>query len=163
MQSHARRSAAITALLVLFADQLSKAWAAASLPYGKQLSVISGLLWFRLLTNTGATFSLLPGHNLLFSAATLLVLLAIGMILLRGYVSGALSLVALGAVAGGALGNLVDRVRIAGVVDFIQVRFWPTDFNLADVAIRAGVVALLLGLLLERRRQPLSARPDSTA
>lgn len=52
---------------------------------------------------------------------------------------GLLAPAALGAALGGAAGNLVDRVRRGGVVDFIDLRFWPV-FNLADVAIVAGVL-----------------------
>jgi signal peptidase II len=62
-----------------------------------------------------------------------------------------LGAVALGAVAGGAISNLIDRVRLGSVVDFIEVHLWPTDFNLADTAIRLGVVVFVLALLLDRR------------
>jgi len=144
--------AGIAAALVLIADQLSKAWAAASLQPARQVTIVPGWLWLRLLRNSGATFSLLRGHNLLFAIATVLVLVAIGVILARAYVTNPLSTISLGAVAGGALGNLVDRVRMGSVVDFILVRLWPTDFNLADVGIRLGVLAFLLGLLLDRGR-----------
>jgi lipoprotein signal peptidase len=62
--------------------------------------------------------------------------------------------VALGAIVGGALGNLVDRVRFGAVTDFIEVRVWPTDFNLADAAIRLGVVVFLIALLWQIARSP---------
>ncbi len=55
--------------------------------------------------------------------------------------------------AGGATSNLVDRVRLGGVIDFIEVHGWPTDFNLADAAIRLGVVLVALALLLDLRRR----------
>ncbi|MDQ6882767.1 MAG: signal peptidase II [Candidatus Dormibacteraeota bacterium] len=141
-----------SALLLLIIDQASKVWATASLPPGRELTVVPGLLWFRLLTNTGATFSLLRGYNLLFGIATVLVLFAVGVILLRGYAASLPSVIGLGAVAGGAMGNLVDRVRLGGVVDFILVPIWPADFNLADLGVRLGVALFLTGLLLDRRR-----------
>jgi signal peptidase II len=145
------------AALVIVLDQSSKAWAAATLPAGGgQVVGVPDWLWFRLLRNTGATFSLLGDYNLLFAAATLLVLLAIWLVLQRGYLADRLSVVALGAVAGGAGGNLVDRVRLGGVVDFIHVRLWPTYFNLADVAVRLGVLTILARIaidLLARRRR----------
>jgi signal peptidase II len=111
---------------------------------------VRGWLWFRLLKNTGGTFSLLRNHNLFFILASLLVLVAIAFLLARAYFSHPVGVLALGAIAGGAAGNLVDRVRLAGVVDFIQVRWWPTYFNLADVAVRIGVLTFLVALLLER-------------
>ncbi|HEV2013719.1 MAG TPA: signal peptidase II [Candidatus Dormibacteraeota bacterium] len=145
--------AATIALLVVTADQASKAWAQGSLRPGHQVTVIHGWLWFRLATNTGATLGLLSGHNWLFAATSLLVVAAVALLVLRGTVGGVLGITALGAVAGGAVGNLADRVRLGSVIDFIEVRFWPTDFNLADAAIRLGVVLLLLALLLDLRRR----------
>jgi signal peptidase II len=87
----------------------------------------------------------------------LVILGAIVMLALRGNAGGVLGLGALGAVAGGALGNLVDRLRLGAVTDFIEVRYWPTDFNLADAAIRLGVVLFLLVLLLDWTRRPRRA------
>ena len=145
--------AATIALLVVGADQASKAWAQGSLRLGQQLTVVHGWLWFRLVTNTGATLGLLSGHNWLFVVASLLVVAAVAVLVVRGTVGGVLGIAALGAVAGGAVGNLADRVRLGRVIDFIEVRFWPTDFNLADAAIRLGVVLLLVALLLDLRRR----------
>jgi signal peptidase II len=158
MASSHRRAwiAAAIALVVVAADQASKAWAQGSLRPDHEINVIPGWLWFRLTTNSGASLGLLRGHNLLFVAVSTLVVVAVAAIVLRG-VSGALGAVALGAVAGGATSNLVDRVRLGSVIDFIEVHLWPTDFNLADVAIRLGVVVFVLTLLLDRRWR---SRPD---
>jgi signal peptidase II len=153
MPRHALARAALVAILVVAADQASKAWATARLEPEQRVTVVPGWLWFRLLKNSGATFSVLRGYNLFFGIATLLVIVAIVVILWRGYVSDPLSIIALGAVAGGAVGNLVDRIRVAGVTDFILIRVWPADFNLADVAIRLGVLSLLVGVALEQLRR----------
>ena len=149
-------TAAAIALLVLAADQASKAWAMASLPRGREVTVITGWLWFRLTTNTGATLGLLSGHNGLLIAVSLLVAAAVVVLVLRAHVSGALGAAAAGSIGGGAVSNLVDRVRLGGVIDFIEVRVWPTDFNLADAAIRIGVVLFVLALLLDLRRRSRS-------
>jgi len=146
------RIAAVAALLVVAADQVSKAWAQASLRPDHEITVIPGWLWFRLTSNSGASLGLLRGHNLLFVAASTLVLLAVAAIVLRG-APGVLGAAALGAVAGGATSNLVDRLRLGSVIDFIEVHLWPTNFNLADTAIRLGVVVFVLTLLLELRRR----------
>ena len=137
------------------ADQVSKWWAGGVLPPGRQVSVISGWLWFRLTSNTGATLGLLRGHNLIFLVVSTLVVVAVIVVVLRGAAPGVFGAAALGAVAGGATGNVVDRIRVGGVIDFIEVHGWPTTFNLADAAIRIGVVLLLLALLLDlgRRRR----------
>jgi signal peptidase II len=147
-------TAAAIALLVIIADQVSKAWAQGSLSPRHEVTVISGWLWFRLTRNSGATLGLLSGHNELFLAASLLVAAAIVVIMLRGNPGGVLGVAGLGAVAGGAISNLIDRIRLGGVVDFIEVHLWPTDFNLADAAIRLGVVLFVVALLLELSRRP---------
>jgi signal peptidase II len=144
------RIAAAIALVVVALDQASKAWAQGSLRPDHETTVISGWLWFRLTSNSGASLGLLRGHNLLFVVVSALVVLAVAAIVLRG-APGTLGAVALGAVAGGATSNLVDRVRLGSVIDFIEVHLWPTDFNLADAAIRLGVLVFVLTLLLDRR------------
>ncbi len=144
---------ASVAVLVLVLDQASKAWARAGLTPGHEVVVVPGWLWFRLASNTGATLGLGTGHNDLFAAVSLVIVGAIVVLALRGNADGVLGIGALGAVAGGAVSNLVDRVRLGGVADFIEVDHWPTDFNLADAAIRLGVVLFLLALLLDWTRR----------
>jgi signal peptidase II len=144
---------AALALFVLAADQSTKAWAQQALTPGRQVTAIPGWLWFQLTSNTGASLGLLSGHNLVFLAVSALLVGAVVVVLLRGVAAGVFGAGALGAVAGGATSNLVDRVRLGRVIDFIEVHGWPTDFNLADAAIRLGVVLFLLVLLLGLRRR----------
>lgn len=144
--------AAAIALFVLATDQASKAWAQGSLRADHEVTVIPGWLWFRLTSNSGASLGLFRGHNLLFVVVSTLVVVAVAVIVLRG-APGVLGAAALGAVAGGATGNIVDRVRLGSVIDFIEVHLWPTDFNLADAGIRLGVVVFVLTLVLGRRRR----------
>src|ERR1700694_5577324 len=120
-------AAAIT-LFVLATDQASKAWAQGSLRADHEIMVVPGWLWFRLTSNSGATLGLLRGHNLLFIAVSALVVVAVAVIVLRG-APGVLGAVALGAVAGGAIGNLIDRVRLGSVIDFIEVHLSPIEFH----------------------------------
>ena len=146
-------AAGAIAVLVIAADQATKVWAQGSLRPDHEVTVITGWLWFRLTSNSGASLGLFRGHNLFFLAVSILVVVAVAVIVLRG-APGAAGAVALGAVAGGATSNLVDRVRLGSVIDFIEVHLWPTDFNLADAAIRLGVVVFLLTLVLGWRRRP---------
>jgi signal peptidase II len=148
---------ATISLVVLVLDQASKAWARSGLTLGHKVTVIPGWLWVRLATNTGATLGLGTGNNELFTVLALIIVVAIAVLAMRGNVGGGLGIVALGAVAGGDLGNLVDRVRLGYVTDFIEVRLWPADFNLADAAIRIGVVLFVLALLRDWTRRPRHA------
>ena len=152
---------AAIALMVLVLDQAGKAWARSALTPGHEITVIPGWLWFRLASNSGATLGLGTGYNALFAALALVIVGAIAVLAARGNVGGMLGVGALGAVAGGALGNLVDRFRLGSVTDFIEVHYWPTDFNFADAAIRVGVVLFLLALLLDWTRRPRRASVDA--
>ena len=147
-------TAAAVALLVVAVDQATKLWAQQALSPGREVTVIDGWLWFKLISNSGASLGLLQGHNALFLAVSTLLLGAVVVVLLRGAATGGVGAAALGAVGGGTTSNLLDRVRLGSVIDFIEVHGWPTDFNLADAAIRVGVVLFLLALLLRLRRHP---------
>jgi len=149
------------ALLVIAADQATKVWARGSLRPDHEVTVISGWLWFRLTSNSGASLGLLRGHNLVFLVASILVVVAVAVVVIRG-APGTVGAAALGAVAGGASSNLIDRVRLGSVIDFIEVHLWPTDFNLADAAIRLGVLVFVLTLLFGRSwrsRRNAASRP----
>jgi signal peptidase II len=148
-------TAGVVAVLVIGADQGSKLWAQRSLQTDREITVISGWLWFRLTSNSGASLGLLRGHNLLFVAVSAIVVVAVAVIVLRG-TPGTVGEAALGAVAGGAISNLIDRIRLGSVIDFIEIHLWPTDFNLADAAIRLGVLVFVLTLLIGRRRRAKS-------
>ncbi len=165
MATMARRRDVLTsgaiAPLVIAADQATKVWARGSLRPDHEVTVISGWLWFRLTSNSGASLGLLRGHNLVFLVASILVVAAVAVVVIRG-APGTVGAAALGAVAGGASSNLIDRVRLGSVIDFIEVHLWPTDFNLADAAIRLGVLVFVLTLLFGRSwrsRRNAASRP----
>jgi signal peptidase II len=151
------------AALVLAADQATKSALVAASPRGNG----SGLVSFRLVRNTGASFGIGSGHPLLITL-TAAAILAVAVALLLRTSSRAVSL-SLAAVAGGAAGNLADRLfRAPGlgrgaVVDWIHVSFYPPTFNLADVAIRLGalvaVIAVIAPQLTTRRRTTGLASP----
>lgn len=126
--------------VVVALDQLTKAWVLASLAPDDKVNVFFGVD-LRLVKNTGVAFGVLAGNGKL-------VLIAVGAAmagLLAYFVSNIHKpglWLPVGAVFGGALGNLADRVRIDGVTDFIDPVLWPA-FNLADVCIVLGVLGVL--------------------
>lgn len=133
---------AVTAVLVLIADQLTKEWALARL-VDDPLYLVGRSVLLRVTYNSGGAFGLLPGAPGFFLVATVIVMGAV--LVWARTLSGWPSAVALGLVLGGGAGNLADRIvrSTPGVVDWIDVGWWPV-FNLADSAIVCGVVALLL-------------------
>lgn len=147
---------AVTAIALFAADQASKAAVAATLPIGGEVPLIGDLLQLWHVQNRGAAFSLLQGEMLLFVVVTVF---AVGMIAyfhrtLRG--RGTWLHALLGLQLGGALGNLVDRLRQGYVTDFISVGIgdlrWPT-FNFADAAIVIGIGALAVYLVMRPDRE----------
>ena len=124
-------------------DQLTKQLALDRLADGP-VHVIDGVLSWNLSYNSGGAFGLLQGFPEFFLVATIVVA---GLILIWARsIEGTAHVLPLGLVLGGGLGNVFDRVvRDTGdrVVDFIDLHVWPV-FNIADSAIVAGVLALLI-------------------
>ncbi len=139
----------VSAAIVLGLDLITKWTASVTLESGRSIPILGDVFRFTLVHNSGAAFGLFPGRGnafVFFSAA------AIGLILLlvwRLPARSRIELIALGAILGGALGNLQDRLRVGFVIDFIDVGLghlrWPV-FNVADAAVTLGVVLLLLGV-----------------
>jgi signal peptidase II len=128
-------------LLVLAVDQAAKAVVEAQLVPGQQVDVL-GPLGLTLSHNRGVAFGLAGGAGVGLVLTTVAALALIGYLFARNPTRPGMW-VASGLLAGGALGNLVDRVRADQVTDFIEVGSWP-PFNLADVAITCGVVMIVL-------------------
>jgi signal peptidase II len=144
-----RLALAGVAALVLAADQVTKSAVVAANPHGSGNG--SGLVSLRLVRNTGASFGIGSGHPLLITLAAAAIL-AVAVALLFRASSRAVAL-SLAAVAGGAAGNLADRLfRAPGlgrgaVVDWIHVSFYPPTFNLADIAIRLGALIAVIAAI----------------
>ena len=127
--------------VVVAADQAAKAAIEPHLVPGEEIDVL-GPIGLTLSHNRGVAFGLASGAGVGLVLVTLLALGVIGYLFSRN--SGRPGMwVAAGLLAGGALGNLADRVRADAVTDFIAVGSWP-PFNLADIAITCGVILLVL-------------------
>jgi signal peptidase II len=145
------------------ADQATKAIVSSSLALGESVEVI-GPLSIHHVQNSGIAFGLFPTAT---SGVIVLTAIAVTWMLVFFARSGGrhpILPVALGLLLGGSLSNLIDRVRLGHVTDFLDFRFWPA-FNLADAFIVAGVAVLIGALLLAdrepRRLKTISAHPRS--
>jgi signal peptidase II len=130
--------------LVIVIDQAAKALIEANLVPGEHVDVL-GPLGFTLAHNRGVAFGLASGGGTALVVLTVAALLFVGVLFARNPTRPGMW-VAVGLLAGGALGNLADRVRAGAVTDFIDVLSWP-PFNLADVAITLGVLVLALSYI----------------
>jgi signal peptidase II len=149
------------ALAALFADQLTKHIVSSRLALGEEVAVI-GPFSIHHVQNSGIAFGL-------FASATSFVILltgiAVAWMLLFFARSGArhpILPVGLGLVIGGSGSNLVDRVRLGHVTDFLDLRFWPA-FNLADTFIVVGVGILLVALVSAERQPRLRRTAPKTS
>ncbi len=132
------------AAAVLAADQVTKALVRGAIAPGDQRRVIPGLVSLVHAQNSGVAFSLLTGSGAGVVIITLAVLAGLVAFHARNRSRGLLW-IATGMIVGGALGNLVDRVREGSVTDFVKLPAWPA-FNLADSAITLAVIGLILTL-----------------
>jgi signal peptidase II len=157
----------LLAALVLAADQGSKFWIlrGLDLPDRGQVPVIPGFLDLAMVWNHGVTFGLFQAGNGIgqIVLAAIAIVVVVGLLVWLRRAETLLVAASIGAIAGGALGNVADRFRFGMVVDFIHVHWgaldpFPFVFNIGDSAIVLGVAALLLESVLPAR-QRLQAKP----
>ncbi|MBL7130698.1 MAG: signal peptidase II [Candidatus Omnitrophica bacterium] len=143
-------------ILVVVFDQLSKILFSHILPLDKTIPVIKNFFHLTLIHNTGIAFGVLKG-----SSKTILIVTIIGLGLIiyslkKDFLTFKHSLspktlfirkMAIGFIIGGAVGNMIDRLRLGYVVDFLDFRIWPV-FNLADSFITIGAVILFWNLFI---------------
>ncbi len=137
----------LTALAVLGIDQLTKNLALGGLVLHQPEPVFGNFLRFTLAWNQGAAFSMPWGGPLFLTVITSAAVVMVSIFIWKLGKHSPLFLSGLGAILGGALGNLTDRLIYGKVVDFIDIGFtgwrWPT-FNIADIAITAGGIILVI-------------------
>lgn len=136
------------ALLVIIIDQTSKFLVRANLSQGNSFSLINGVFSITNVRNPGGAFGLLPNQQWLFMLVSLLVVVAMVIFFIIKRPQKLAVKVSLGLAAGGALGNLIDRIFFGLVTDFLDFHFWPV-FNLADSSIVIGLAILLFVYLRE--------------
>jgi len=141
---------AAIALLVIAADQLSKWWIVSNLAVGETLANYG---FFRVIRvqNTGAAFGIFQGHPLIFTIIDFLgiaVLLFLVLFLSRRwpFLDRMWVRSGVGLILGGTVGNLIDRLRVGQVTDFLDFKIWPT-FNVADASITVGVIILIFCII----------------
>jgi signal peptidase II len=159
LQRYWLRPAVIAATILAF-DQVTKAWVLNTLGTveGTTRPLLGDWLSLTLIHNTGIAFGMFDaGFSHVFTATSIIISLG-AMYFYRYHLPGPhlLSQACLGLIVGGAVGNIIDRLRFGYVIDFVHVHWFPGIFNVADSAITIGVAVLALFLLLtgdgDRRR-----------
>ncbi len=153
------------ALLIIAADQFTK-WLVRSNLGLYETWPADPDAFFRIIhvTNSGAAFGILPGKTTFLLITSSLGLMAIVLYYIFPPMDHGLIRLALGMQLGGAVGNLIDRVRVGEVTDFVDVGGFPT-FNVADASISVSIAAVLLFFALNgdaTKDDPASLPPAST-
>jgi signal peptidase II len=141
--------------LVVIVDQVTKAIVRASIPLHGSKTIVPGLLDFTHVQNSGAAFGILNAADFPYKAAVIALIATAALVSIAVFAAGVsphqrLARVGLALILGGAAGNLVDRLTVGSVVDFVDVywsqyHFWA--FNVADSAITVGVIGMMLDML----------------
>ncbi len=155
-------------VLVLVADQVTKYIALTSLTPGMPIDVLGSYLRWTLAYNPGGAFGMRLGSSNYYLVTSIIIFLALAVYIYRNqtvnYVAIPLSLV-----AGGAVGNIIDRIRFGEVVDFIDCEFpdisildyelnrWPI-FNIADMAVSCGIIATIFFILYYGKKEAEAAK-----
>jgi signal peptidase II len=138
--------AALTALVVLVLDQVTKDWVRQAFALHEYRPVLGRFLGLTYVRNTGAAWGILHGANAWLAVISLITLIVLSVFHRRWWLDLPLHRIGLGMLCGGIAGNLVDRVRLGYVTDFISLHFGSYEFpafNVADMAITLSVAFYL--------------------
>jgi signal peptidase II len=147
---------------VIVTDQLSKLHIMQTMRLHESIPVIPNLFSLTYIRNPGAAFGLMAGSSnafrmVFFGLTSVFALVLLGTILYRMPEREWMGRLSVAAILGGAVGNLIDRLRFGEVIDFLDVYIdnyhWPA-FNVADSAITVGVIVLIIHFMFEKQDVP---------
>lgn len=136
-----------TALTVVIIDQTFKYFIKLKLEIGESIPVIKGIFYLTHTTNTGAAFGIFPQAAAFFLAVNLVVIITVLAWQLIVPSQWLIARISAGLIVGGAAGNLIDRIGVGSVTDFLDFRIWPV-FNIADSCVFIGTILLAYFILL---------------
>ena len=146
----------LIAAIVVGLDQLSKYLVRTNMVLGESIPE-HGFFRFTYGINTGGVFGLFSNQTFLITIAAVISVVVILLYSRHKMAQSMLVKVSLGMILGGSIGNLIDRVRLGEVTDFIDIGAWPV-FNLADSAIDIGVVLLIIYILFMMQKDSREAK-----
>lgn len=138
----------IISVILVAIDQIIKNWASEELIKG-EIPIIKDVLYFKYAENTGVAFSMFSDNRWILVGVTSIMLIAVLAIFLSGKVTNKLELFSLSLIMAGGIGNLIDRVSLGYVIDFIDVRIINfAIFNVADMCITIGAFLLCAAVFI---------------
>ena len=132
----------IIIILIVIGDQLTKGLIQQSMVLNQSIPVWDGIFSITYIHNTGAAFSMLAGKTQVLALFQVIIIgVILGYYILKGRKTHPLLRISLAMIVAGGSGNLIDRLTLGYVVDFLDFHFWPI-FNVADIGVSAGCVLL---------------------
>ena len=142
------------ALAIVALDQLTKLLVIQNIPLGGTVPVLPGVVHLTYVRNAGAAFSMLSGARWLFLVLVVLFLVLLVWMVKKRFLEKPFELWCMAAIAGGAVGNAIDRAIAGTVVDMIEVEFIRfAVFNVADCFITCGAFIFVIGLLFFTKKE----------
>lgn len=139
-------------IAAIFLDQITKWLTVINLDLGESFPLIQDVFHFTYVQNRGAAFGILKDHRWVFLVISSLAIVVMLIMLWKSRKDSRLLCIALSMIIGGGIGNMIDRVRLGYVVDFIDFYafdFWVWVFNIADSCVCVGAGLLILYLVID--------------
>ncbi|MEE0929433.1 MAG: signal peptidase II [Acutalibacteraceae bacterium] len=137
----------IAAVLIVVIDQLLKLLVVNTIKTGGPVEILGGLVNFQYVENRGMAFGMLKDCRWLFIVFTIIVVVGVIIYMIKTKPQGKFLLTSLALILGGGIGNLIDRIFLGYVVDYIQLSFFSPVCNFADYCITIGTVLLIIYIL----------------
>ena len=156
-------------LVLIALDQITKMFVVYNMHLHESIAIIKGFFNLTYIRNPGAAFGIFATANsafrlIFFVGTSILALGLLGTIFYRLHPDDVWGQLTVSSIFGGAIGNLIDRLRYGEVIDFLDFHIsgyhWPA-FNVADSAISIGVVSLLIIFSLDKKKEETSPKPMS--
>jgi signal peptidase II len=145
-----------TLLFVLGLDAASKTLISTLIPYGTDVVIIKDFFWLTYLKNTGAAWSFMEGQQWFFITLAAIACVVMGVFFIKSDKKSTWLRYALIFMFVGAFGNLIDRLTVGGVRDFLAFNIFGYHFpvfNVADMALNVGVACMIIETILDERRK----------
>lgn len=151
----------IIAIIVI--DQALKFLVVSQLGMLNQVAVIEGFFYIHCIPNNGIAMGMLANHQKLVIAVTAVLMIGIAVyIFINRKKESPLMLFILSAITAGGIGNIIDRIRLNYVVDYLDFRVWPYIFNFADICIVVGCFALIILIFIDSKKSDESDKKETS-
>lgn len=153
------------AVAVVILDQVSKLLVLKYLKPIGGVTLIDGVLDFTYLENTGAAFGTFSDNRVVFMTASVLIIVVLSIIVWKFHGQSKLFDICLGLILGGGIGNMIDRVRLGYVIDFVDFcafDFWKYVFNVADSAVVIGCILAIVFVIIDKKSFAKTQEESST-